>query len=273
MMKKRIALFLVLTVALAGWSQMALACTIFNAAGNGMILVGNNEDHEDPNGEVRFEPASEGKYGKITFAFGPFTQGGMNEQGLFFDFYASGDYRMSPLLPGQVLPSGEVPDKEPTLDEMIAVYTQYDVASKKMLETCATVEEAIGFYQMNYEGTLGYGYLMVADKTGASATVTWDWDQNQIRVTRKSASFQVIGVGSKYIYPRINTGNDEVSVDYFRDLLKNTSRDDTAYSNIYNLKQGLIYVYNQHNFDKVVQFDLMQELAKGEHSFFLKDLF
>ncbi len=272
-MKKRIALFLVLIMALGSWSHIALACTIFNAAGNGLILAGNNEDHDDPNGEVRFEPASEGKYGKITFAFGPFTQGGMNEHGLFFDFYAAADYKMSPLIKGQVLPSGEAPDKEPTMDEMIAIYTQYDVASKKMLETCTTVEEAVGFYQRNYEGTLGYGYLMVADKTGASATITWDWDQNQMRVTRKNGSFQVIGVGSKYIYPRLNGSNFEVSVDYFKDLLKNTSRDDTAYSNIYDLQQGVIYVYCQHNFDNVLQFNLTQELDKGKHAFFLKDLF
>lgn len=272
-MQKRIALLFVLIMMIGSGSHAALACTIFNAVGNGMILAGNNEDHDDPNAEVRFETASEGKFGKITFAFGPFTQGGMNDHGLFFDFYAGSEIRMSPLIKGQTLPSGEKPDKEPTLDGMYAIYTQYDVASKKMLETCATLDEAINFYQKNYEGTLGYGYLMVADKTGASATITWDWEKSELRVTRKSGSFQVIGVGSQYIYPRLNGGNYEVSIDYFRELLKNTSRDDTAYSNIYDLQQGVIYVYCKHNFDKMVRFDLGQELAKGEHSFFLKDIF
>ena len=156
---------------------------------------------------------------------------------------------------------------------MYAIYTEYDVASKKMLEKCKTVDEAINFYQDNYEGTLGYGYLMVVDRTGDSATITWDWEQNLMRVTRKNGSFQVIGIGSKYIYPRLNSDNYEVSVDYFRGLLKNTSIDITAYSNIYDLQKCVIYVYCQHNFDQVVQYDFKQELGKGKHSFFLKDIF
>jgi hypothetical protein len=31
---------------------------LLNAAGNGMILAGNNEDHGGPIGKVRFEPSS-----------------------------------------------------------------------------------------------------------------------------------------------------------------------------------------------------------------------
>ncbi len=272
MVRKWIVLFALIAALLNG-IQSASACTIFNVSGNGMMLVGNNEDHDDPNGEVRFDPASEGKYGKITFVFGPFTQGGMNEHGLFFDFFAAADFKMCPLIPGQLLPSGEMPEKDPTLEEMWKIYTQYDVASKKMLETCATVEEAISFYQRYYEGTFGYGYAMVADKTGVSATLTWDWEQNQMRVTRKNGSFQVTGIGSKYIYPLFNAGKYEVSVDFFRETLKKTSIDMTAYSNIYDLQQGIIYLYNQGDFDHVVQLDIKQELAKGSYSIYLKDLF
>ncbi len=272
-MKKWTAMLLSLIMAWAGMAGVASACTIFNAAGNGMILAGNNEDHDDPNAEVRFAPASEGKFGTITFAFGPFTQGGMNDQGLFYDFFAAESFKASPLIPGQILPSGEKPDKAPSLEELLAIYTQYDLSSKKMLETCATVEEAASFYEQYYEGTLGYGYLMVADKTGASATITWDWDKNEMRVARKSGSFQVVGIGSKYIYPRLNEGNHEVSADYFKELLKETSIDITAYSNVYDLQQGIIYVYSQGDFDAVKVFDLKQELSKGSHAFYLKDLF
>ena len=271
-MKKWFALLALAMVLLSG-SRLASACTIFNAAGNGMILAGNNEDHDDPNAEVRFEPLSEGKFGTITFAFGPFTQGGMNEHGLFYDFFAATGFKVSPLVPGQLLPSGEMPGEQPTMEEMYAIYMQYDLSSKKMLETCATVEEAIIFYQQHYEATLGYRYVMVADKTGASATITWDWDQNQMCVTRKSGSFQVTGSGSRYIFTRLNEESEEVSVELFKELLKSTSVDITAYSNIYDLQQGIIYVYHQGEFESVVQFDLKQELAKGSHSFYLKDLF
>lgn len=272
-MKKKISLMLALTFIFACMLSPAYACTIFNAAGNNMLLAGNNEEHEDPNGEVRFEPKSEGKYGTITFAYGPFTQGGMNEQGLFYDTYAPNYFKASPWIPGQLLLTGELPERQPTLEELTELYTKYDTTSKKMLDTCATVEEAVLFYQKYYEGIFGYAYTMVADKTGASAIFTWDWDQNKMLIERKTGSFQVMGIGKDYIYPRLNADNYEVSVDNFRELLKNTSRDDTAYSNICDLKNGEVYVYNQHDFDFVQQFNLEEELKKGSHSFYLKDLF
>lgn len=272
-MKKRIALLIALSVIFASMLYPAYACTIFNAMGNGILLVGNNEEHADPNGEVKFEPSSEGKYGCITFAFGPYTQGGMNEQGLFFDCWAPVDFKLSPWIPGQLLSTGEMPDRQPTMAEMMKIYTQYDSTSKKMLETCATVEEAILFYQQYYEPVFGYAHIMIVDKTGASADITWDWAKNTMSVTHKSGSFQVIGLGRDYIYPRLDADDYEVSVDSFRELLKNTSIDITAYSNIYDLNQGVVYVYNQHDFENVVQFNLKEELDKGSHSFYLKDLF
>ena len=268
---------LMLTLALSAVFMFALnsalACTIFTAEGNGLLLAGNNEEHEDPNGEVRFEPASEGKYGKITFAFGPFTQGGMNEQGLFFDFWAPDAFKLPPWQQGQLLPDGTVPDRQPTMDEMWQICTQYDVASKQMLEKCATVEEAIDFFQRHYEASFGYAHIMVADKSGASVEITWDWDNNKLGVTRKAGSFQVIGIGRDTIFPRISSEGFEVSVESFRDLLESASMDATAYSYILDLKQGTVYVYNQRGYENPIQFSLETELAKGSRSFFLKDLF
>lgn len=168
-MKKRIALMLVLSFVCACMIYPAFACTVFSAAGNRMLLAGNNEEHEDPNGEIRFEPSSEGKYGTITFAFGPFTQGGMNEQGLFYDTYAPNSFKASPWIPGQLLLTGELPERQPTLEEITELYTKNDTTNHKMLDTCATVEDAVLFYQKYYEAIFGYAYTMVADKTGAGA--------------------------------------------------------------------------------------------------------
>lgn len=221
-MNRKIVLMLALSAILSCAIYPSAACTIFNAEGNGMLLVGNNEEHEDPNGEVRFEPASEGKYDKITFAFGPFTQGCMNERGLFFDCWAPNAFKLPPWTPGQLLPNGKVPDRQPTMDEMWQICTRYDVTNKQMLESCATVEEAIIFYQGHYEASFGYAHIMVTDRSGASAAITWDWDKNEMRVTRKNDTFQVIGIGRDYIYPRLSRDSFEVSVESFRELLNNT---------------------------------------------------
>ncbi|MHC1785801.1 MAG: hypothetical protein AB9880_01885 [Christensenellales bacterium] len=272
-MNRKSLLMIALSVALACAHLHSAACTIFNAQSNGMLLVGNNEEHEDPNGEVRFEPASEGKYGKITFAFGPFTQGGMNDQGLVFDVWAPSAFRLPPWQVGQLLPDGKAPERQPTMDEMWQICTLYDVTSKQMLEACATLEEAVAFYGQHYEASLGYAHILVTDRSGASADITWDWARNALGVTRKSDTFQVIGIGSDYIFPRLSTAGYNPSVESFRDLLRYTSIDATAYSNIYDLKQGLVYVYNQRDYEHPILFDLKAELGKGLRLYLLKNLF
>lgn len=47
----------------------------------------------------------------------------------------------------------------------------------------------------------------------------------------------------------------------------------TVYSNIYDLKKGLIHVYNLRNFKEAVVLDLAEELKKGERRVELPSLF
>jgi hypothetical protein len=47
----------------------------------------------------------------------------------------------------------------------------------------------------------------------------------------------------------------------------------TVYSNIYDLKRQEVYVYNQSNFDKVIKFNLADQLRKGKHFYKLCRLF
>jgi len=52
------------------------------------MLVGNNEDSVEPLTSVWFVPAGEDTFGLVLFGYGDDyrAQGGMNDQGLFFDF-------------------------------------------------------------------------------------------------------------------------------------------------------------------------------------------
>ena len=61
-------------------------CTIFHAYDGEIALGGNNEDWEDPNTIMWLEPPAEGAYGRAYFGFlNRWPQGGVNDQGLFFD--------------------------------------------------------------------------------------------------------------------------------------------------------------------------------------------
>ena len=67
-------------------SPAALGCTVFSASDGTTSLAGNNEDFYNPSTRVWFEPREDGKYGRVYFGFDDFRrQGGMNDQGLFFD--------------------------------------------------------------------------------------------------------------------------------------------------------------------------------------------
>ena len=69
---------------------VAQACTAFCAVGEGQILVGNNEDWDNPQTKIWFLPAKPGSYGRVYTGFDDMTpQGGMNERGLWFDAFSA----------------------------------------------------------------------------------------------------------------------------------------------------------------------------------------
>ena len=68
-------------------AHIIFPCTIFNAAKNGRVLAGNNEDGFSTDTKVWFVPGTEGKYGAVWVGFDVKLgkMGAMNDQGLFFD--------------------------------------------------------------------------------------------------------------------------------------------------------------------------------------------
>jgi hypothetical protein len=68
----------------------------------------------------------------------------------------------------------------------------------------------------------------------------------------------------------------ELSYDLIRDVLEKTHQEGgglTVYSNIYDLKKGLIYLYYLRNFKEVVALNLAEELKKEERRLDLPALF
>jgi hypothetical protein len=72
------------------------------------------------------------------------------------------------------------------------------------------------------------------------------------------------------------TDADEVSVDLCKRVLAATHQEGanpTLYSNVYDLKRRIVYLYHFHNFQNEVVIDLKKELAKGAHKLDLPGLF
>jgi len=235
--------------------QPGQGCTVIYAASGDLAFGGNNEDSLNPLIRAWFIPASNGRYGRVYFGYDDLVlQGGMNDQGLFFD----GLY-----LPYKSLgASAQLPDfpggPNVMLDEVMA--------------KSATVDEALAYF-MRYNRGLETGQLFFGDKAGNSAIVEGD------AIIRKKGSYQIATnfrqsetPGPPYFDGRYNIADEllsqagSYSVELIRQVLDGTHQEDneqTVYSQVYDLKQGLIYMYLFHDYRNVIILKLADELAKG----------
>jgi hypothetical protein len=241
-------------------------CTVFYAASSNLAFAGNNEDSYNPLTRAWFIPASDGRYGRVYFGYddnGP--QGGLNDQGLFFDglsvpYKAPDASTQKPAFPGGPLAMlDEVMAKSATVDEALALFDRY---SRPGLET---------------------GQFFFGDKAGFSAIVEGD------AIVQKQGSYQIATnfrqsetPGPPYFDGHYNTADERLSqagsysVELIRQVLDATHQEDraqTVYSQVYDLKQGLIYVYLFHDYQNVTILKLADELAKGPRMVTVASLF
>mgnify|MGYP001029600185 CR=1 FL=1 len=243
------------------------SCTIVMAARDGLVLAGNNEDRNHPATIVNFIPASGSFFGRVVFGYDDaFAQGGMNDQGLFIDGNA-------------LRPTGWQPDPgKPTFRGNVMM---------SILATCATCEDVRAFFERSNVPGLGQARLPVADRTGASMVV--EYGQGRVQFVRSDTWYQI---ATNFVmsnvedgeYPcwrykaadKIMSGAKELSVELIRDVLEKTHQEGdslTVYSNIYDLKRGIVHVYNLRDFKKAVVLDLAEELKKGQRRLDLPSLF
>jgi hypothetical protein len=243
------------------------SCTIVMAARDGLVLAGNNEDRDHPQTIVTFVPATKEYHGRIVFGYDDApVQGGLNDQGLFIDGNA-------------LRPTGWKPDPDkPTLAMPIMT---------TILATCATCADVEAlFAKWNVPG-LARARFPVADRTGDSMVV--EFGQGQVQCVRSGTWFQI---ATNFVMSNIKGGEypcwryraaDEVmskakglSADLIRKALEKTrqsGRSRTVYSNICDLKQGLVHVYSLGDFNNAVILDLAEELKKGQRQIALASLF
>lgn len=264
-MKKLIFLpALLLTFLSFDWGH---SCTIFMAAKAGKVLAGNNEDFIDPNTSMWFLPPEPGKYGRVYFGFGVgLPQGGMNDQGLFFDFAA---------LP----PSPENPPSSKSLFP--------GNLAERAMEQCSTVEEVIHLFETYDRRYMATHQAMFGDRNGDSVIIEAG------KIIRKNEDYQICtnfrqseNKEKPYSIERYNIVDqmlketEDISVELFRSILARAHQEPvrkggsaTMYSNVYDLRHGVIYLYHFHNYADVVEINLAQELQKGEHSVRISSLF
>lgn len=251
------------------------SCTIFAASFGNTALYGNNEDYNIPTTYYWVRQPGEGKYGGLYVGFDDrFAQGGINEKGLAFDYNALPE---APLNPHPELPS-------------------FRGMMDRVQQTCATVEEAIDLVQQYNWGSSLKWQVLLADATGDAVVISAGRD-DELAFTRKapgdgylaSTNFNRANPSNAYssgrcwrydtavrMLDRIE-GEKDLTVEYFGSILDSvhveSATGNTLYSNVFDLKNGLVHLYYWHQFDEMVTLDVAEELAKGPHTTRLRSLF
>ena len=242
------------------------ACTIFTVSNSDTVLFGGNEDNTEAfQVRIWFYPSTKGKYGKILLGWRIYNNfdnllTGFNDQGLCVDMNA-------------------VPQ---------TVLTRYNEYSSsffmQFLEECADVPQAQEWLSKHDLPFLENDQAHIADKTGNAMIVSLD-SNGEVYMTNKSGDFLVstnfnpaqeayrpgstcwrYDLASELFNPTIN-----VTVETAETVLSRTALA-PMYSYIFDLHNGLIYLYSHGDFERVAVLNVEEELAKGVHSYAIETL-
>lgn len=250
-----------------------MSCTIITASQGDIALFANNEDAISPNTYYWTRPGSDHTYGAIYFGLDDFfPQGGINEMGLAYDVNGLPEMALNP---------------HPELPDIPDEFGPY------LLERAATVDEAIELLSGFSWGSLG-GQIHIADATGAAAVMSAGPDGELAFTRKEQGGGYLVSTNFNLAYPqngsrpcwRYDTATkmlDELfersvlDVEQLRMVLDAVHQEgpltNTVYSNIFDLRQGVIYLYHWYQFDEVVVLDVEELLTHGGSSHAIRSLF
>ncbi|HEY4786697.1 MAG TPA: hypothetical protein VIH57_11635 [Bacteroidales bacterium] len=250
---KKCCLWLVIINLLA--LQNALSCTIFCFTRDGQTYFGNNEDYSNPDTEIRFYPAQKGKYAWVYLGFSDnVAQGGVNEKGLCWDWVAM---------------KSETGWKFDKTKKILNGYP-YD----KMITECATVEEALNFYEKYNEPSFAHAVIFIADKLGNSVII--GCKKGKIFIRRNEDNLQAFGYGGQAVEYYFSGNPGERNIDYMAEALNKAHQEEgypTQYSNIISSSDGKLYLYFFHDYCRYMVIDYALKLKQSYTRYKMRDLF
>lgn len=241
--------------------RSSIACTIVSCSLHGEVFAAANEDDVTPFSRIWFNPRTSERYGSVCFGAPDLQIGAaMNEYGLFYDFTAQ--YGIDP---------SKFDLKHPYNGDVMF----------ELIGKCKTVDEALAFLEKhNYTAA---SQALLADATGNSVILHVGVQVKKNGNYQINTNFDIANLatgnyacGRYDISDKILSNAKSVSVPLLKNLLNLTHQEgelSTQYSNIYDLKRGIIYVYLFHDFENVYVIDLKKEITKGYRLEMLADHF
>lgn len=258
---------LIMVVLMQSISVSSFACSMFVIKMNSKVMVGNNEDFWNQNSRMWFEQGDDKNFGVVYVGFDDFwPQGAINEKGLVFDGFA---------MPYQEI--NNFAGKKPTEQEDFLHF---------IMRTCTTVNEVKNFFsQLDLRGMETSMFYFV-DKSGKQLIVEGD----SLEIRNKSYDITSNFYPSQYDdlndvtikhYQKgrkLIESKQDTSVSFCASLLDSLHQETgwgggTLYSTLYDLNEGIIYLYFNHDFENVIKINVKDELAKGNHTLIIPELF
>lgn len=259
---------IILLLSFLSLNNYLFACTIFTSSSNNAVFAGNNEDMCTTNTIFHILPSTQDSYGRILWGFkgDENYQGGMNQYGLFSD--------------GAGTPPVEMNNWDtPEFGDRFIV--------EVVLEKCKTVDEAINLISQYSFPYLKFCHILIADASGDAAIV--EWGNNKLNFIKKGDKNYLVATNfniTETVDPsneclRYSTAekmleNSEPSVELFKNILSLThieGKYPTVYSNVCDLKNQKVYLYNFHNYSYCKEIDLNAELLSGEKQYMIRSFF
>jgi hypothetical protein len=263
---------IILTFLLLFLSKTGVSCSSYKVSSNGKTMVGSNYDNWLTTPRIWFETNGYGaSFSGARFdgehGFAP--QTGLNEFGLAFITLATA-------APENGAPS---PNKK-----QISSRTVY---LKDILHTCKTVEEVKKYIEQYDHSSLLQDVFLYVDKSGnylvvEPYTLTLGNDAKYVLANFCPSTIEDFSKikQAKYIKGIAFLKNKIDSSLAFCTALSDTMHvcrerigDGTLLTSILDLNQGVIHLFFYHDYKNRVQFNLKEELLKGDHFFEVPPLF
>jgi hypothetical protein len=221
------------------------ACTIFVLIDGSRVLFFNNEDWYNPKTRIWFVPAGNGYYGCAYVGYDDgWARGGVNTVGLACDWVGGFTEKW---------------DADPRTGVR-------GNPTQRLLESCSSVEEAIGFFQTHRESDFSRAKILIADRTGASVIIGANDGKLQVEKANLSRGFGYANRTLQEMLPTLNKPTVANGAAILRACLQK-GQYATKYSNVFDLKSGDIFLYQFYERDDSVKLNLAAELKKGGHYF------
>lgn len=249
--------------------HLVIACSMFKITMNGKTMAGYNVDQWELTSKIWFEKGVNNLYGAVYS--GTFNKslpgGGMNECGLAFG--------------GLTVPTRILKDQSNKKDGI-------EINGwKKVMQKCRNIDEAYSMLAQYDMSFLNGAMFVFVDREGKYLIVEADTlikgnDQKYVlsnfcpSVTKDLSKVKIQRYikGRNFLENKSDTSlsSCEAMMDTMHQCRAKIG-DGTLYTTIYDLNEGILYLYFYHDFKQRVVFNLKKELEKGDHELEMPPLF